>query len=327
MNPRALLAGIVLFTSASFGAEPDLKIGIIGLDSSHCVRFARLFNDATDKEHLPGARIVWAYRGGSPDVDLSRSRVEGFTAEMRDKYGVTLLDSIADLSTRSDAILMLSLDGRVHLAEARIVFQTGKPVFIDKPLAGSYADSVAIARLARELNVPLFSSSPRRFAPGIAKLRAAKIGALRGVISYGPAPIEPHVPDLFYYGVHATETLFTVIGPGCETVANTHTPDTDVVTGTWSGGRTGVVYALRNGRQGYGVTAFGTTGIVDDREERDYLGLTRQILQFFRTRQAPFPIQETLEIMAFMEAAEESKRQGGAPVDLKAFMARHGGPL
>ena len=171
MNPRALLAGIVLFTSASFGAEPDLKIGIIGLDSSHCVRFARLFNDTTDKEHLPGARIVWAYRGGSPDVDLSRSRVEGFTAEMRDKYGVTLLDSIADLSARSDAILMLSLDGRVHLAEARIVFPTGKPVFIDKPLAGSYADSVAIARLARELNVPLFSSSPRRIAPGIAKLR------------------------------------------------------------------------------------------------------------------------------------------------------------
>ncbi|MEY4940462.1 MAG: hypothetical protein RIQ93_2197, partial [Verrucomicrobiota bacterium] len=170
------LLAAVFSAGLSFGAESELKLGIIGLDSSHCIRFGRIFNDPQDKEHLPGARVRWAYKGGSPDVELSRSRVEGFTVDMRDKYGVTLVDSIAELCAKSDAILMLSLDGRAHLPEARQVFAAGKPVFIDKPLAGSYAEGLAIARLAREMKVPIFSSSPRRFSPGIEKLRQAKVG-------------------------------------------------------------------------------------------------------------------------------------------------------
>jgi hypothetical protein len=128
---------------------------------------------------------------------------------------------------------------------------------------------------------------------------------------------------LFWYGVHATEVLFTVMGPGCETVSRTHTTDTDVATGVWKDGRTGVVYGFREGKTLYRVTVFGTEAIRDQQDGREYADLLREILTFFRTKHSPVSLDETIEIMAFMEAADESKRLGGAAVSLKDVIAKN----
>jgi predicted dehydrogenase len=312
-------APVVLFCFAAVSATAapvEFKIGLIGLDSSHCVRFARMFNDPADKEYLGGARIVCAFKGGSPDLEMSRTRIEGFTATVSGKYGVAIVDTIAEVVARSDGIMILSVDGRAHLPQAREAFKAGKPVFIDKPFAGSLAQGVAIARLARELRVPVFSSSNLRYAPGVRKVQAAKIGEIRAVITHGPAAIESTVPDFLFYGIHATEALFAVLGAGCDTVTRIPGEEVDVIAGKWNDGRTGMVYGLRGGSRAWGITAFGSKGVIDDRSPNDLTALAPYILEFLRTGKSPVPLETTLEILAFMEAADESKRRGGVPVKM-----------
>jgi hypothetical protein len=141
-------------------------------------------------------------------------------------------------------------------------------------------------------------------------------------VSTGPAYLEPHHPDLFWYGVHPTEALFAVMGPGCEQVVRTATPDTDVVTGTWRGGKVGTLVGIRNGAAPYRVTLFGTKAVVDQKSGGDYAPLIREVMKFFQTGVAPVSPEETIEIFAFMEAADESKRLGGQPVRIRDVLDR-----
>jgi hypothetical protein len=319
---RYALALFALLLSVSAAAD-DFRLGIIGLDTSHVVAFTKVLNDASLPNHIAGAKVVAAFKGGSPDIESSASRLEGYTKELQDKHGVKIVGSIEELCTLVDGVLLESVDGRPHLEQARPVFDAKKPVFIDKPVAGSLHDAIEIFRLAKEANVPCFSSSAYRFYDSLVALKAEKVGTLRGAVSYGPAHLEPHHPDLFWYGVHPTEALFTVMGTGCETVVRTSTPDTDVVTGTWSGGRVGTLVALREQATPHKVILFGTEAVAEQKEGRDdYAPLVAEIVKFFQTGVAPVSPEETLQIFAFMEAADESKRQGGAPVRISDVMAK-----
>ena len=321
-----VMVGGMACSAALAQTTPDLKIGMIGLDTSHVISVAELLNDPAAKDHIPGARIVCAFKAGSPDVEMSRTRIEGFATELRDKYGVALVDSIAEVVARSDAIMIMSVDGRIHLRQAREVFPSGKPVFMDKPLAASLDEAVAIVRLAHETHTPLLSASPFRFSAGLAHLREAPIGRIRGAVSYGNGTSEEHMPPLFFEGIHPVEALFTVLGPGCESVNCLHTADTEVATGLWSGGRTGVVYGLRNGKTPVGTTVFGQTASLTDTNYRNegFLPLTRQIITFFQTRKSPLPPENTLEIIAFMEAADQSQQRQGAAVNVQRLLAQEG---
>lgn len=300
-------------------AAAEIRVGIIGLDSSHCGRFSELLN-GNGPERIPGARIVAAYKGGSADIEASASRVDRFTNELAAKYDVEICASIDEVVAKVDAVMILSLDGRVHLEQARAVFPAGKPVFIDKPVAASVADAIAIFRLAEESGVPCFSSSTLRFGPEMEKVKATPLGRIQGAFAYGPARTEPHHPDLFWYGIHAVESLYTILGVGCETVVRTATPDTDIVTGTWSDGRTGTVRGSRNGGSASGLLVFGTKAVVVREPRSGYAPLVREIIKFFETGQPPVSPAETIEILAFMAAADESKRLGGKPVALRDVM-------
>jgi predicted dehydrogenase len=220
-------------------------------------------------------------------------------------------------------VLLESVDGRPHLEQVRPVLKAKKPVFIDKPAAGSLADAVAIFDLAEREKVPCFSSSSLRFSPGIAGMRSnPKVGDVVGCSAYGPCPTEEHHPDLFWYGIHGVETLFTVMGPGCESVVRVRTDGTDLVVGTWKDGRVGTFRGIRTGKSDYGATVFGSKGIVPSGGYGGYEPLVVEICKFFRSGKPPVSAGETLEIMAFMEAADESKRQHGAAVKLADVMAK-----
>jgi predicted dehydrogenase len=243
--------------------------------------------------------------------------VEGYAKQMQEEFGVKLVGSIEELCQQVDCVMILSVDGRPHLEQAKPVFAAKKRLYIDKPLAGSLADAVEIFRLAKETNVPVFTSSAYRYYDSMRELKKAQVGELRSAISYGPAPLEKTHPDLFWYGIHPTEALFTAMGRGCETVVRTHTPDTDVVTGTWSGGRVGVLYGLRSQPQPHKVILFGSNGFAEQQQGNDsYAPLVREIMQFFKTGTPPVEAEETVEMFAFMEAADESKRRGGQPVSI-----------
>jgi len=219
-------------------------------------------------------------------------------------------------------VLLETNDGRPHLEQVIPVIAAGKPVFVDKPIAGSLADAVAIHRLAARRKVPLFSASSLRFAAGTLAARGGSVGPLTGADTYSPCALEPTHPDLFWYGIHGVESLFTVLGPGCERVTRTTSADTDQVTGLWGDGRVGTFRGMRRGASGYGGSAFGEKGIAPVGAFDGYRPLLVAIVDFFRTGASPVTAEETLEIYAFMEAADESKRQGGAPVTIRAVMEK-----
>ncbi len=315
-----------VFASAAAGRDEQgapIRVGIIGLDTSHCVAFTRVLNDPKAAGDVAGFRVVAAYPGGSPDIAASKDRVEGFTRQMRDKYQVSIVDSIDDLLKQVDVVMIESVDGRPHLEQARPVIKAGKKVFIDKPIAARLADVVRIFRLASENKVPLFSSSALRFSPGIAGAKKnPKIGGVLGCLAFGPCPTEEHHPDLFWYGVHGVEALYTIMGPGCQTVTRSHTKGADVVTGTWADGRIGTFRGIRAGKQDYGALVFGSAGIVETGGFGGYEPLVAAICRFFRTGEPPVSARETIEMFAFMEAADESKRHNGAPVGLDVVLQK-----
>jgi predicted dehydrogenase len=325
----SFLAAIALLPVPTAPAIPGdsnpkvIRVGIIGLDTSHVTAFTRLLNDPKAKGHLAGVRVVAAYPGGSKDIPDSANRVEKFTQQMRDEFKVEIVDSIEELVKRVDAVLLESVDGRPHLEQVLPVLKAGKPVFIDKPVAGSLADAVLIYLLASKYKVPCFSASSLRFSPGIAGMRDhPKVGKVLGCDAYGPCSLEPHHPDLFWYGIHGVETLFTIMGTGCEKVARVQTKDYELVTGTWQDGRIGTFRGIRRGKSGYGATVFGSEGIAPSGGYGGYAPLVEEICKFFRTGRPPVSAEETLELFAFMEAADESKRRGGAPVTIRSVLER-----
>ena len=322
------LAGALL--AAGFAADaraedkPVIKVGIIGLDTSHVPAFTKLLNDPKASGDLAGFRVVAGFPGGSDDVESSYSRVKGFTKELRE-MGIEIVDSIDALLPKVDVVLLESVDGRPHLAQVRPVLKAKKPVFIDKPVGGSLADAIEIYRLAKELNVPCFSASSLRFSPDIQKMRHnEKIGEVMGCEARGPCHLEPHHPDLFWYGIHGVETLFTIMGPGCESVTRVHTGTTEVAIGIWNDGRVGSYRGMHDSHAGhqYGAHVWGSKDIVETGDFDSYQPLVVEIAKFFKTGIVPVSPEETIEIYAFMEAADESKRQGGCPVKIETVMAK-----
>jgi predicted dehydrogenase len=301
-----------------------LRIGIIGTDTPHCVYFTDILNNPGHAEHVPGGKVVVAYKGGSSDIPQSLAKVDEFARELREKFQVKIVDDIQILAREVDAIIIGSIDGRTHLKFVRQVLPFRHPVFVDKPLGGTLDDSIEIFRLARAAGVPCFSASSLRFIKSKAALKTATYGEIRGATSQGPGTLEPHHPDLFWYGIHAVESLYAVLGVGCESVVRTHTADIDVLTGIWRGGKVGTVRVLRNGPAPYGVTIFGTKAIVSERVERSYAPLVAEMMAFFRTGRSPVPEPETIELLAFMEAGDESKRRGGVRVRIADVLEQHG---
>ena len=297
------------------------RIGIIGLDTSHSIEFTKAFNNPAAGPEFAGYKVVFAYPKGSSDIESSAKRIPGYTEDIK-KYGVKIAESINQLLENVDAVLLETNDGRLHLKQALQVFEAGKPVFIDKPVAASLQDVIAIYEAAKQLNVPMFSSSSVRFAPAAEEIAKGKYGKVLGVDVYSPAILEKTHPDLFWYGIHGVEMLYTIMGTGCKNVIRVSTPDTDVVTGTWSDERIGNFRGLRAGKMDYGVTVYGENEIVTLNNFLGYNPLLVQIIKFFETGVSPVDFKDTREIYAFMEAADESKRKGGITISLESVLQK-----
>ncbi|MCO8124479.1 Gfo/Idh/MocA family oxidoreductase [Stieleria sp. TO1_6] len=299
--------------------DTPLRIGLIGLDTSHATAFTQAFNQEPADPEMMNCRVVAAYPYGSRSIESSYSRIPDYTEKVK-AMGVEIVDSIDDLLPRVDSVLLETNDGTLHLDQALQVLLAGKPVFIDKPTGANLAEVVAIFRAANQADVPMFSSSSLRYSAGAQAIRAGKVGAVLGCNAFSPAATEPSHVDLFWYGIHGVESLYTCMGRGCETVQHTATENRELAVGTWSGGRIGTFHGMRNGKKGYGGTAFGEKGIEPIGTYGGYKPLVIQIAKFFRTGEVPIDPQETIELYAFMQAAWESKQRGGTPVTIAEVM-------
>jgi hypothetical protein len=311
----AAVSALLVLCAAS-SAAADLKLGIVGTDTSHVVAFTAALNDPSSPTHVPGARVVAAYKGGSPDIPASRDRIEGFTRTLQEKYGVEIVGTIAELCARVDGVLLTSNDGRIHLAQVREIVAARKPMFIDKPLASTLEDAREIARIAKDAGVAWFSTSSERYA--VAHLKADD---LTGVDVWGPGPLEEHHQlDLSWYAIHEAEMLYTLLGRGCEVVTRVASADADVVSCRWKDGRIGTMRALRP-YGNYGVVTYhkdakdqkGTPAV----PASSYTPLVREFVTFFATGVPPVSNDDTLELFAFLDAAQRSKEAGGQPMRLR----------
>ncbi len=295
------------------------KLGLIGCDTSHCVAFAKILNDPGNENHLEGATIATAFPGGSPDFELSISRVEGFTKELRDDLGVAIVDSPEAVAEASDAILLTSVDARVHLDQFRRIAPYKKPVYIDKPFTLSGADARELFDLAGQNGIPLMSCSALRYADGFQEvLRDDENGPVFGVDVYGPMAIQPTQPGFFWYGIHTVEMLFAAMGRGCSRVTVFSSDDHDVAVGVWADGRVGTVRGNRRENKKFGGVVHREKGSspIDAYKGRPYyVGLMEHILTMFDSGKPTIDPEDTVEIIRFIEAANQS-RESGKSVDL-----------
>ncbi|MBN1806582.1 MAG: Gfo/Idh/MocA family oxidoreductase [Sedimentisphaerales bacterium] len=307
---------IILSLSANTDAQEKVfRLGMIGLDTSHVIAFTKIINDS-QAEH--GCKVVAGYSGGSPDISASANRVEIYTNQLRDTCGVEIVDTIEELCKKVDGVLLESVDGRPHLKQAIPVIKAGKPLFIDKPMAGNLADVIEIFRLAKENNVPCWSSSSLRYSPAILEVKTNQsAGEILGCDTFSPCSLEEHHPDLYWYGVHGVEMLYSILGPGCKSVRRVQTDSYEHVVGVWEDGRIGTFRGVKKGKSGYGFTIYGTNAVVQGGKFGGYEPLIIEIIKFFKSGNVPVAAEETIEIFAFMSAADESKARDGAAISLK----------
>jgi hypothetical protein len=320
MTPRSLLGflliGLLAACAASAQAPAEFRLGIIGTDTSHATEFTRMFNDPAHPRHVPGARVVAAFKGGSPDLESSASRVEKYAEELRSKWNVEFVPEIKGLCGKVDAILLESVDGRVHLKQAREAAACSKPMFIDKPLSDSLEDAREIARVLQQARIPWFTSSSLRYVDFITALKSKDN---KGAEVWGPGPFEPSQKlDLTWYAIHPVEMLYALMGPGCEEVTRISGADADLIVGRWKDGRIGTIRAIRPYGP-YGAVVYRDKQVLQspERTGHDYRPLLLEIVKFLRTGQAPVPVEESLEMWAFMDAAQRSKESGGKPTRLQ----------
>jgi hypothetical protein len=300
-------------------APSEVRLGLIGLDTSHVIAFTSMLNNPNHPEHVPGAKVVAGFKGGSEDIPSSWNRVEEYTKQLQEQFGVEIVDSIPALCEKVDGVLITSVDGRPHLEQAKQVIAAGKPFFVDKPVAGSFEDCLQIARLAKQANVPWFGGSSLRWWSGVREaLNPEVVGDILGCDAFSPCSLEAHHMDLAWYGVHGIEILYAAMGRGCQTVQRASTTGADVVIGVWADGRVGTFRGTRTGLHDYGGTFFGTKAIATAKGH-SYKGLVEQIVLFMQTKKPPMDPAEIVEEYGFMQAADESKKQGGAPVPVPEF--------
>ena len=294
------------------------RVGIIGLDTSHSTAFVKALNASDASTDFLGYKVVAAYPQGSKDIESSIKRVPAYTEEVK-KQNVEIVDSIADLLKKVDVVLLETNDGRLHLEQAIQVLKAGKRVFIDKPIAASLSDTLAIFEASKKYNIPVFSASSLRHIKGVEKVDKSIVV---GADTFSPAVLEKTHPDLFWYGIHGVETLYTVMGTGCKQVVRVNNEGTDIVIGTWADGRVGTFRGTRTGKHDYGGTVYTKNGNIVLGPYGGYEPLLKDIVSYFETGAIPVTPEETIEIFAFMEAADESKRQGGAVVALESMLQK-----
>jgi predicted dehydrogenase len=289
------------------------RIGMIGLDTSHVSIFGKMLHDSNDPHHVPGGRVVAGFPGGSPDFALSSSRVEKFTSELRDTWGVKIVDSPEAVAEMSDVIFIESVDGRVHRKQFDAVLPFGKPIFIDKPMAVSYADAAYMFDKGRSAGVALMSASSLRYYD--VAMEAISDG--KGIIGcdvFGPLAEEPTQPGLFWYGVHLVEMVVAAMGVGCVQVQAFRNDDTDLITLLWDDGRVASFRGLRNAHSKFGMTVHRAEGprFADPAHSKKpyYAGLLEAIMRSLPKNISDIPSEQTLEIIRIIEAANQSRLTG-----------------
>lgn len=295
--------------------DSPFRIGLLGLDTSHAPAFTGLLNDPDNAHHVAGAKVVAAWPGGTAGWDKSESRVGGFTQQLRDDYGIAILESPAAVADKSDVLFITAVDGRIHRQLFEQVAAYGKPIFIDKPFATSVADAQFMIQTAKQNNILLMSSSALRFARPLPSILADNTkGAIQGIDAFGPMELDAVLPGLFWYGCHTVEMIVAAMGVGCESISAVVTDAVDVLTMRWSGGRLATLRGLRGSHSQFGATIHRENGVdvVDIAGDIPYyVGLLEAIVGSIQQNKPCVAHNQMLEVVRIMEYGNAARQAGG----------------
>jgi predicted dehydrogenase len=342
---RLLPIAVILLAAATVRAGNPVRVGILGIDNYQCVEYTKHFNDPKAEEDFAGLRVTAAYAATSDSYPESAALAARWKEQLLGLYAkpanpadaavppIEFVGSLDELLARCDAVMIMSLDGRQHLAQATAVLKAGKRLFIGRPLASSVEDAVAIMKVAEETKTPCWSSSQHRYSPGFIGMRNhPEVGKVLGCDVYGGWDVKAAEADRFIRPLHSIETLYAILGRGVVSVSCNSTPSAESITATWNDGRVGTYRGIKEGAVKYSATVFGdkgvstagiyghgvpVQGVVPTNDKyMGYEGIAHEMAKFFKGGPVPVKAEETLEIYSFLLAAEESKAKEGAPVKL-----------
>ncbi|MBI5760773.1 MAG: Gfo/Idh/MocA family oxidoreductase [Planctomycetales bacterium] len=325
-------------------AEP-VRVGLLGIDNYGSVAYTEFLNRPHAEGVFAGVRVVAAYPIGSDDYPDSDKLLASWKDQLLKMYQspkdpkdavppIEMVNSVDELLKKCDAVMIFSMDGRLHLKQATQVLKAGKRLFISRPLASSPEDAIAILKLAAETKTPCWSSSQHRYSGGFSGMRDhPEVGRVIGCDVYGGWIVNAPEADKFTRPLHSIETLYTIMGPGVVSVTCTSTSTAEVITALWKDGRVGTYRGIKEGAVKYSATVFGdkgvstagiyghgvpVKGIVPTNDKYvGYEGLAIEMAKFLKGGPVPVSAAETLEIFALLQAAEASKAQNGAVVRLQ----------
>ena len=341
----AVAAWALILSVGSASAEDPVRVGILGFDNYQAVEYVAFFNNPKAEGDLDGLLVTAAYPVLSEDYPQSKELTERWKEQMLRWYQkpdspqgtappIKIVNSTEELLKNCDVVMIWSLDGRLHLQQATEVLKAGKRLFIGRPLAHNVEDAVAIYKLADELGVPVWSCSQHRYSPGFIGMRNhPEVGKVLGCDVYGGYDTKAAEADLFIRPIHSIETMYTIMGPGCVKVSCTSTPSTESYTCVWEDGRVGTYRGIKQGAVKYSATVFGDKGvstagvyghgvpvggIVPTKDKyMGYGGLAIELAKYLKGGDAPVSVEESLELFALMEAAEQSREKNGEFVPLE----------
>lgn len=293
----------------------EIKIGLIGLDTSHCEAFTQVFNDSSYAHHIPGARVVVACPGVSTDYPPSVQRSVCYIDKLKNSYKIPMVETPEEVASQCDLVMITSLDGRKHLEFVEKVAPFKKPTFVDKPFTTTSSDAERIVKLSKEGGFPLMSCSALRYMDGFRKgLETQEHGALKGMHVFGTMILDDFMPGWFFYGVHWVEMVVAAFGPDFKDIVVQSDEDQDHLLARWKTGAFATINGQRTAHRNWGVTFHFEKYFINVDLQKDsrliYCGMLEKVIQELAHGKMPVSYEEMLAVVRMMEVANKSRQNG-----------------
>lgn len=282
-----------------------MRIGAIGIDSSHLPEFSRRIKEMHDAGRTP-CRVTKFWTDGRHDWPVA-SDVEKWRQQAID-LGVEPAGSIEELLDSVDGVMVLAVSGARHLEFARPSLERGMPTYVDKPLTCDLEEARTLLGLARKTGAPCYSASSLRFATELEAIDRGELGDIVAIDAFGPGELNDGAPGLLHYGVHTIEMVDAIWGPGVKRVSAIEFPDRHLVDLEYGDGRYARLRLERRGAYDFGATVQGVKATHQFKVNFGpvYGRLVQGMTQFFEGGPAPADLRDIVENVAVMLAGNAS---------------------